>query len=62
MLRNLGAETEGHPFVEIDLASDYRHQRYPQNTTRMEAKQEVLTRQCYTDTGISSHYEILSQA
>ena len=62
MLRNLEAGTEGHPFDENDLASDYRYQPYPQNTTKIEGNQKVLTRKCYTDTGTSSHYEILSQA
>ena len=57
VLRNLRAKMEGNPFDENDLASDYRYQHYLQNITRIETKQEVLTRKYYTDTG--THYQIL---
>ena len=50
---------EGNPFDENDLASDYRYHHYLQNITRIEIKQEVLTRKYYTDTGTTSHYQIL---
>ena len=59
VLRNLRAKIEGNPFDENDLASDYRYQHYLQNITRIEIKQEVLTRRYYTDTGTTSHYQIL---
>ena len=44
VLRNLRAKLEGNPFDENELASDYRCQHYLQNITRIEIKQEVLTR------------------
>ena len=59
VLRNLRAKIEGEPFDENDLASDYRYHHYLQNITRIEIKQEVLTRKYYTDTGTVSHYQIL---
>ena len=59
VLRNLRAKLEGNPFDENELASDHRYQHYLQNITRIEIKQEVLTRRYYTDTGILSHYQIL---
>ena len=59
VLRHLRAKIEGNPFDENELASDYRYQHYLQNITRIEIKQEVLTRKYYTDTGIISHYQIL---
>ena len=59
VLRNLRAKIEGNTFDENDLASDYRYQHYLQNITRIEIKQEVLTRKYYTDTGTTSHYQIL---
>ena len=59
VLRNLRAKIEGNPFDENDLASDYRYHHYLQNPTRIEIKQEVLTRKYYTDTGTTSHYQIL---
>ena len=59
VLRTLRAKLEGNPFDENELASDHRYQHYPQNITRIEIKQEVLTRRYYTDTGIISHYQIL---
>ena len=59
VLRNLRAKLEGNPFDENELASDYRYQHYLQNITRIEIKQEVLTRKYYTDTGTISHYQIL---
>ena len=59
VLRNLRAKIEGNPFDENELASDYRYQHYLQNITRIEIKQEVLTRKYYTDTGTTSHYQIL---
>ena len=59
VLRNLRAKIEGNPFDENDLASDYRYHHYLQNFTRIEIKQEVLNRKYYTDTGTTSHYQIL---
>ena len=59
VLRNLRAKLEGNPFDENELASEYRYQHYLQNITRIEIKQEVLTRKYYTDTGTISHYQIL---
>ena len=59
VLRNLRAKLEGNPFDENELASDYRYQHYLQNITRIELKQEVLTRKYYTDKGKISHYQIL---
>ena len=59
VLRNLRAKLEGNPFDESDLASDYRYQHNLQNITRIEIKQEVLTRRYYTNTGTTSHYQIL---
>ena len=59
VLRNLRAKLEGNPFDENELASDYRYQHYLQNITRIEIKQEVLTRKYYTDNGTISHYQIL---
>ena len=59
ILRNLRAKLEGNPFDENDLASDYRYQHYLQNITRIEIKQEVLTRRYHTNTGTTSHYQIL---
>ena len=59
VLRNLRAKIEGHPFDENELASDYRYQHYLQNITRIEIKQEILTRKYYTDTGNISLYQIL---
>ena len=59
VLKNLRAKIEGNPFDENELASDYRYQHYLQNITRIEIKQEVLTRKYYTDKGIISHYQIL---
>ena len=59
VLRNLRAKLEGNSFDENELASDHRYQHYLQNITRIEIKQEVLTRRYYTDTGIISHYQIL---
>ena len=59
VLRNLREKLEGNPFDENELASDYRYQNYLQNITRIEIKQEVLTRKYYTDTGTISHYQIL---
>ena len=48
--RNLRAKIEGNPFNEKELASHYRYQHYLQNITRIEIKQEVLTRKHYTGT------------
>ena len=62
VLRNLRAKIEGHPFDEHELASDYRYHHYLQNIARIEIKQEVLTRRYYTDTGTTSHYQILLPA
>ena len=59
VLRNLREKSEGNPFDENELASDYRYQHYIQNVTRIEIKQEVLTRKYYTDTATISHYQIL---
>ena len=59
VLRNLRAKIQGHPFDENELASDYRYQPYLQNITRIELKQEVLTRKYYTDTGTISHYRVI---
>ena len=59
VLRNLRAKLEGNPFDENDLASDYRYQHCLQNITRIEIKQEVLTRRYYTNLGTTSHYQIL---
>ena len=59
VLRNLGTKIEGNHFDENDLAPDYRYQHYLQNITRIEIKQEVLTRTYHTDTGTTSHYQIL---
>ena len=59
VLRNLRAKLEGNPFDENELALDHRYQHYLQKITRIEIKQEVLTRRYYTDTGITSHYQIL---
>ena len=59
VLRSLRAKLEGDPFDENDLASDYRYQYYLQNITRIEIKDEVLTRRYYTNTGTTSHYQIL---
>ena len=59
VLRNLRAKLKGNPFDENELASDHRHQHYLQNITRIEIKQEVLTRKYYTDTGTKSHCQIL---
>ena len=53
------AKIEGNPFDENDLASDYRYHHYLRNITRIEIKQEGLTRKYYTDTGTTSHYQIL---
>ena len=50
VIRNLRQTLEGNPFDENELASDYRYQHYLQNITRIEIKQEVLTRKYYTDT------------
>ena len=58
VIRNLRAKIEGNPFDENDLASDYRYHHYLQNITRIDIKQEVLTRKNYTDTGTTSHYQI----
>ena len=55
VLRNLRAKIEGNPFDE----NDYRYQHYLQNIIRIEIKQEVLTRKYYTDTGTTSHYQLL---
>ena len=62
VLRNLRAKIEGHPFDEHELASDSRYHHYLQNIARIEIKQEILTRRYYTDTGTTSHYQILLQA
>ena len=62
VLRNLRAKLERNPFNENDLASNYRYQHYLENITRNEIKQEVLTRKYYTDTGTTSHYQILLPA
>ena len=59
VFRNLRAKIEGDPFDENELASDYRYQHFLQNITRIEIKREVLTRKYYTDTGTTSHYQIL---
>ena len=59
VLRNLRAKIEGNPFDQNELASDHRYQHYLQNIKRIEIKQEVLTRKYYTDTGTTSHYQIL---
>ena len=50
---------EGDSFDENELTSDYRYQHYLQNETRIEIEQEVLTRKYYTDTGNTSHFQIL---
>ena len=59
VLRNMREKIEGNPFDENELASDYGYQHYLHNITRLEIKQEVLTRKHYTDTGTISHYQIL---
>ena len=59
VLRNLREKLEENAFDENELASDYRYQHYLKNITRIETKQEVLTRKDYTDTGTISHYQIL---
>ena len=56
VLRNLRTKIEGKSFNENELASDYRYQHYLQNITRIEIKQEVLTRKYYTDTGTTKNY------
>ena len=58
VLGNLRAKLKGNPFDENELAPDYRYQHYLQNITRIEIKQEVLTRKYYTDTGTIPHYQI----
>ena len=57
ILKNLRTRNEGNPFDENELASDYRYLHYLQNITRIESKQEVLTRKYYSDTGTTSHYQ-----
>ena len=59
VFRNFRAKIEGNPFDENEMASDYKYQHILQNNTRIEIKQEVLTRKYYTDTGTISHYQIL---
>ena len=59
VLRNLREKIEGNPFDGNELASDYRYQHYLQNITRIEIKQELLTRKYYTDTGTISHCQII---
>ena len=58
VLRNLGEKSKD-SFDENELASDYRHQHYLQNITRIAIKQEILTRKFYTDTGTIFHFQIL---
>ena len=55
VLRNFRAKTVGNSFIENELASDNRYQHYLQNITRIEIKQEVLTRKYYTDTGTTKN-------
>ena len=62
VFRNLRQTLEGNPFDENELASDYRYQHYLQNTTRIEIKQEVLTRKYYTDTFTNPILEEFLQA
>ena len=59
VLRNLRAKIEGHRFDENEIASYFRYQHYLQNITRIEIKQEVLTRKYYSDTGTISLIQIL---
>ena len=59
VLRNLRAKIEGEPFDETQFTQDYRYKHYLQNITRIEIKQDVLTRRYYNDTGLISHYQIL---
>ena len=59
VFRNFRAKIEGNPFDENEMASDYKYQHILQNITRIEIKQEVLTRKYYTDTGTISHCQIL---
>ena len=56
VLRNLRAKIEGEPFDETQFTQDYRYKHYLQNITRIEIKQDVLTRRYYNDTGLISHY------
>ena len=58
VLRNLRAKIEGNLFDEIDVALDYRYQHYLQILTRIEIEQKILTRQYYTNTGITSRYQM----
>ena len=59
VLRNLRAKIEGEPFDETQFTQDYRYKHYLQNITRIEIRQDVLTRRYYNDTGLISHYQIL---
>ena len=59
VLRNLRYKLEGEPYDETEFTQDYRYKHYLQNITRMEIKQDVLTRRYYNDTGMISHYQIL---
>ena len=59
VLRNLRAKIEGEPYDETEFTQDYRYKHYLQNITRIEIKQDVLTRRYYIDTGMISHCQIL---
>ena len=61
-LRNPRAKLQGNPCDENDLAiNQHCLQTKNQNSelTRIEIKQDVLTCKNYTDTGTTSHYQIL---
>ena len=59
VLRNLRAKIERKPFDESGVGSDYQYQPYLQNLTLVEIKQKVLKRRYYTNTGTTSHYQLL---
>ena len=59
VLGNLRAKIEGEPYDKTEFTQDYRYKHYLQNITRIEIKQDVLTRKYYNDTGMISHYQIL---
>ena len=59
VLRNLRAKIEGEPYDESEFTSDNRIKHYLQNISRIEIRQDILSRKYYNDTGMISHYQIL---
>ena len=60
-LLQLKAKTQKEEFSEEILQQDIRYKYYLNNTDRIILKDEIVTRQCYDETGQVKYHQILLQ-